>query len=365
VESLHFLLILFGPALASGGAVAVATRLLLLRPSATRRQTNKAAAIAGSAAAATWLVFSFDWFAYHLDETRPLYYPFSPYAEYRRSLQGDSAFSIGIGYSLLAGCLVAAAACLYERAHPATWTIAALIAAGSVTLPAVVPAALPRTEYAKDPVYYVSQPAYEDINSGRVGVCVAYGVDRGAPAGLMSDDDKELCFEFEPTPQARRLVKGDASVLIDELNESRVRPYDRVEDLDAEGLEIVRSAWRDVPRSLAGPPVASEPPAETRIIGDSETKSNTLRVASHLRACRPAYDAYQPCAEPAKLRAVSVPIGAGPSQVEVSGLTTDDFVVTGHSALSHHFMVSTSDGRRQPRFCHPRGRGGCPASGRW
>jgi hypothetical protein len=363
------LLVWLVPALTLGGLVAVAARLALARLGSPPRRANASAAVAGSAAAVTWLVFGLDWLAYSLDETGPSPSPLSPYAEYRRTVVGDSAIAVGSAYSLVAGGLVVLAAWLYGRATSATWTAAALIAAASISLPATVPAALPRTppraEPVRDPVYYVSQPAYEDLNSGQVGLCVAYGLEPGAEAGPASESDPELCFVFAPTARARDLAKGDATALVDELNESSVRPHDRADDLDIEGLEVLRSGWRDAPGSAANPPFIAEPPGEERRLSDRLTKSHALRLARHMTACGAAFESYLPCTEPAKLRAVGVPIGAAASQVEISGVSSDDFVVTGHSRLGHHFTVGRSDGRELPRTCDPPGRGGCPAGGRW
>jgi hypothetical protein len=154
-------------------------------------------------------------------------------------------------------------------------------------------------------------------------------------------------------------------VLLEELEQAGVRPHDAVADLKAEGLEVVRSGWRDPPGSLARQPTASRPPFEPTLVGDEEAKSAALRVAKHMRACRPAYETYVPCIEPAKLRALGVPFGTLPGQVEVSGITTDDFVVTGRSSPGRRFELATNDLGPALRTCRPKGRGRCPPSGRW
>jgi hypothetical protein len=193
----------------------------VLRRAAPGRGARWAALFAGAVAAITWVLFALELLFYSLDENRPGYYPHSDYEEYRRALDGAAtAVAAGIGYALLAGSLVAFAEIVRRRRGPVAGAVAVVAALYATALPLVVPAALPRDEFGKDPVFYVSHAGNVEFQPYFPKVCFAYGVER-SPA-------ESVGRKADPTLQ-------------DELNESEVRPLDPV---DADTIDIEAATGR-------------------------------------------------------------------------------------------------------------------------
>jgi hypothetical protein len=354
------LLLFLGVAVVIGGAVAGVARLVLRRGVAPRRHVTAIALVAGVAGFATWLVFAYDWVVYSLSENGPSYYAFSDYMEYRRAVEGFAGVAIGLGYALLASAAVAGAAFLGRR--PGSWWFvpAAFAAAGSIGLPALVPAVLPRAEYGKDRVYYLSRGGPYEVppGVGRPTVCFAYGIER--PDGPLppGETDPELCLQFRRTPASETLEVYD---IADELNESSIRPRDSAGDLSIEGLEIASADWTGDAPPPAQPtvslPSAVEPPA-----GDEETKAKVLRLSAHMESCRRTELDYVPCAQPDMLRHAGIPLGA----VSVETVTRDGYTIVGRSATGNSFTLSRHRPGRERRSCSMPGAEGCPGtSGRW
>jgi hypothetical protein len=202
---MELLLFVFGIGLLAGAGVTAASWQVLRRAFPDAR-IGWAAVLAGVAAAATWVLFSFDWLDYSLDETRPSYYPHSDYVEYRSALDGGAGLAIGLGYALLTGSLVALSEATRRRKGPGWASVPVLLALGAVALPLLVPAALPRAEYGKDPVFHVSDAGQVEYQPFFPKVCFFYGVER-SPEPVGGPEDPELCLEFRPTPAGRALVR--------------------------------------------------------------------------------------------------------------------------------------------------------------
>ena len=99
-----------------------------------------AAVLAGIAAAATWVVFVFEWVLYDVRENGPVYAKSTEYVQYREAIE-SSGLAIGVGYAVLAGVLVIAAGWL---GRGIAWNPGIAAAAIAIALPLIVPAALPR-----------------------------------------------------------------------------------------------------------------------------------------------------------------------------------------------------------------------------
>jgi hypothetical protein len=365
--------ILVGIAAAVGGAVGAVARLALRLTAAPSGRATAASVAAGAAAAATWLVFAFDWLVYSVSEGGPSYYPFSDYVEYRRA-QDDGGVAIGLGYALLAGLLVAATAALPRRVGRWWGLAAVLAAAGAIALPVAVPAALPRFEYGKDPVFRLSREPYEDSVTGQLEVCFLYGIER---PGLMPPTEKaepELCLELERNATARRLIRNPAPIdpdkpsvydPVEQLNESGTRPYDQVDDLGTDGLEVVQAEWPNAPSSLAQPPISRPPAAIVSPAGDAETRTNLLRLEGHMEACRAVEFDYVVCATPERLRAIGMPPGAGPGLPNVAAASVNGYMIEAQSTRGVWYRLTRQRPGGRERTCSQPGTGRCPVGGRW
>ncbi|HEX2233720.1 MAG TPA: hypothetical protein VHG69_10190 [Thermoleophilaceae bacterium] len=382
------LLFVFGIGAVAGAIVAAAT-WQLLRRAYPRARVGWIAALAGAAAAATWVLFAYEWLSYSLSENQPSYYPHSDYIEYRRAVDGGPGLAIGLGYSLLAGTLVAMGYAAFRWKGPGLAMISALLALGAVALPLLVPAVLPRAEYGKDPVFYLSRgPPIEDPATGTARLCVMYGVERPGPDPPGRRSDPELCLDFRLTRVSRRLVRDPSPVSVDrlsvydiqdELNESDVRPQDPVDPdlIDIEGVELERARWTgalDPPtRPLAVPPESVEELGEPRKRAleralrrrDRETKARILRVERYLRSCRARTGDYRQCVDGAGLSRLGVPIGRGPRQVRVAARGARSYAISSFSPRSGSFSLGAGPAVPDMRVCDIRGSGGCPPSGRW
>jgi hypothetical protein len=111
-------LIVFGPVILGGAAIAFFGRRLLSRAGLKRTPAWVMAVLA--AVAATWLVFVVDAIFYAIGENGPEYYDFSTYQEYR-DLTTDGLWfvPISLGYAALTTALALGAAAAWRRVHPA------------------------------------------------------------------------------------------------------------------------------------------------------------------------------------------------------------------------------------------------------
>ena len=113
-------LIVFGPVILGGAAIAFFGRRLLSRAGLKRTPAWVMAVLAAVAAGATWLVFVVDAIFYAIGENGPEYYDFSTYQEYR-DLTTDGLWfvPISLGYAALTTALALGAAAAWRRVHPA------------------------------------------------------------------------------------------------------------------------------------------------------------------------------------------------------------------------------------------------------
>jgi hypothetical protein len=147
------------------------------------------------------------------------------------------------------------------------------------------------------------------------------------------------------------------------LNEAELHPYDRVTDLDVDGLELTRSEWTNAPAPRSRPEPAP-PPVIDRPVDDAHTRSNVIRLARYMVGCRRRQGSYLPCIEPNRLHAARVRLGTGLGNVAVLGVTDRGFSLVGDSSQGHSFKLWRLS-RRERRTCTPQGLGGCSAAGRW
>jgi type IV pilus assembly protein PilA len=85
---------------------------------------------------------------------------------------------------------------------------------------------------------------------------------------------------------------------------------------------------------------------------DADAKSNARNMVSQLESCYAQDQDYTNC-------------GSADGEVSLSGLTTDDFVVVGHSKSSNDFTIEKTDNAAPVRTCTTGGDGGCPTGGSW
>jgi hypothetical protein len=302
------LLYLFGTGVAAGALVGGAVFLVLRRPGV--------AWLAACATAATWVIFAFDWLLYDLDDTRPQYYSFSDYVQYRDAIEGVAGVAIGVGYALLAGLLAAAAARLGRR-----WALLTVPGvAGAIALPLIVAALLPRAEYGKARVFYAVSRVADNA-------CFKYGVER--PDDEQSDDPT-LCLTAGSEVETYALAR--------ELNESGIRPYEDPDDLGIDGAGLAR--WSKDP-APAKPTTPQAPP-----VGGPQTKAKVVADAWSMRLCHRRFGTYVACSD------------------QVEAATVNSFIVARTSIGGTVFTLNHLP-RAEVRTCSPRAEGGCPATGTW
>ena len=236
-------LIVFGPVILGGAAIAFFGRRFLAGAGLGRRASVVTAVLAAVAAGATWLVFVIDAVLYAVGENEGEYYDFSTYQEYRDlTTDGLWFIPISLGYAALTTALALGAAVAWRRVHPFLGVALGAAACVAVFLPAEVPSRLSRVEYGQDPVLYAEPGAGGRIEEvrGRPMTCIAYGV-QGVYRPATGDPvppRERLCIpvgeDYEPQTLHR---------VVEELNEAGVRPRERPPELDAEGLEFGDAVW--------------------------------------------------------------------------------------------------------------------------
>jgi hypothetical protein len=88
-------------------------------------------------------------------------------------------------------------------------------------------------------------------------------------------------------------------------------------------------------------------------------------MVSQLESCYSQDQSYAGCATSQDVTQSGIATGTADGQVELSGLTTDDFVVTGHSKSTNDFTITKTDNGAPVRRCTATGNGGCPSNGSW
>lgn len=247
-------LIIFGPAILGGAAIAFFGRRLLRRAGLERRPALVTAVLAAVATGATWLVFVVDAIFYAIGENGPEYYDFSTYEEYR-DLTTDGLWfvPISLGYAALTTALALGAAVAWRRVHAWLGVALGVAACIAVVLPAEVPSRLSRVEYGKDPVLYAESDAGGRIEEvrGRPMTCIAYGVQGVYLPGAVDPAPRQerLCIPVREdalliSPSGRRYYERQTfHRVVEELNEAGLAPRERPPELDADGLEFGDAVW--------------------------------------------------------------------------------------------------------------------------
>lgn len=246
-------LIIFGPAILGGAAIAFFGRRLLSRTGLERRAARVTAVLAAVAAGATWLVFVLDTIFYAIGEYGPEYYDFSTYEEYRDLTSSLWFIPISLGYAALTTVLALGAAVAWRRVHASLGVALGVAACVAVVLPAEVPSRLSRVEYGQDPVLYAEPQAGGRIEEvqGRPMTCIAYGVQGVYPPGAVdpAPPQERLCIPVREdailtNPSGRRYYELQTfHRVVEELNDAGVKPRERPPELDAEGLEFGDAVW--------------------------------------------------------------------------------------------------------------------------
>jgi type IV pilus assembly protein PilA len=98
---------------------------------------------------------------------------------------------------------------------------------------------------------------------------------------------------------------------------------------------------------------------------DADAKSNARNMVSQLESCYAQDQDYTNCGSSDDVTQSGIPVGSADGEVSLSGLTTDDFVVVGHSKSSNDFTIEKTDNAAPVRTCTTGGDGGCPTGGSW
>jgi type IV pilus assembly protein PilA len=98
---------------------------------------------------------------------------------------------------------------------------------------------------------------------------------------------------------------------------------------------------------------------------DADAKSGARNMVSQLESCYSQDQDYTNCASSQDVTQSGIPVGTSNGQVQLSGLTVDDFVVTGHSKSGNKFTITKTNNGAPVRTCTSTGNGGCPSNGSW
>jgi hypothetical protein len=219
----------------------------------SRRQAAARALAVAALSLLAGAVFAYDDTVYSLSEGGPEYYAFSPYVRYRR-LDGLGLALTLSAYALVPAVLLTAAFILARRVGWRwPWPLLSLAAVAAVALPVIVSAALPRTEYGKEPVLHPAGPAIlPEAEGGRfVETCFLYGVERiGVAAPDFDAAAARLCLYLADTAEARHLatvdyVEGAPEIydIAHELNANGIKPVEEPHELQIDGLELRDARW--------------------------------------------------------------------------------------------------------------------------
>jgi hypothetical protein len=331
-----------------------------------RVRAVSAVVLVAAAAAGGFAVYVAEWLVYSLwEETQPNVYDFSAYAEYRDA----TGLPIGLSYAAVAALLVGGALMLRRRTE--WWGAAAALAVVvALALPVVVPAALPRVTYGEDPVFNIGI-TFPDPARSRHVACFYYAVEGAEQNRASTLRAPELCIQVPYRGKRPRLLNDrpaeldyDVSMaLVNELNESGLRPFLSLEDFRSDRVEVIRAEWVNASGGLANRPEPRPltPPPTPR--GDAGTGSLLLRTAAMLDRCADVPGGYPQCTEIDALRRAGVSIGGDLGQVHIS-ITPRDYRITSTSTTGTAFTIE-ADGRSRLQVCVPAGQGKCRADGTW
>ncbi|HEX8085281.1 MAG TPA: pilin [Solirubrobacteraceae bacterium] len=98
---------------------------------------------------------------------------------------------------------------------------------------------------------------------------------------------------------------------------------------------------------------------------DASAKSDARNLVSQVESCFADTQTYASCDTAGELGTTGLSIGSSQGQVEVTGATVDDYVITGHSKSGNNFLITKVDGGTPTRTCTTAGSGACPTGGSW
>jgi type IV pilus assembly protein PilA len=103
---------------------------------------------------------------------------------------------------------------------------------------------------------------------------------------------------------------------------------------------------------------------------DSEAKSNSRNLVSHVESCYANEQTYVNCDTAAELGDTGLAIGTGAGQVSVTAAAANSFTVRAVSkadtgGTNHTFDISKASNGTTSRVCTTAGKGGCKSNGSW
>jgi type IV pilus assembly protein PilA len=98
---------------------------------------------------------------------------------------------------------------------------------------------------------------------------------------------------------------------------------------------------------------------------DADAKSGARNMVSQLESCYAQDQDYTNCASSDDVTQSGIATGSSNGQVQLTGLSTDDFTVIGHSRSNNKFTIKKTDNGAPTRTCTNTGDGGCPTNGSW
>jgi type IV pilus assembly protein PilA len=98
---------------------------------------------------------------------------------------------------------------------------------------------------------------------------------------------------------------------------------------------------------------------------DTDAKSNAKSMVTQVESCYAATQDYTQCSTggASELGTSGLPVGDGPGEVAVGGLSSNEYTVTAHSRSGNEFVVERSASSGLDRSCTGDS-GGCK-NGRW
>jgi hypothetical protein len=190
---------------------------------------------AAGVAVAALLVYVFVEFAFHINDTGPEYYPWSPLVRYHES-SGLAVAGLLFGYAAIPAVLAIAS----SRARGVARGLLAAAAVATVFLPALVPSLLDRDIRGDDPALLSDRYGSERTAAG-VRACMKYAVE-----GDERKDAPTLCV-IVAGPRADELLHDGRGVepedIASDLNFQGIEPRKLPASIRIDGLSLVSARW--------------------------------------------------------------------------------------------------------------------------
>jgi type IV pilus assembly protein PilA len=98
---------------------------------------------------------------------------------------------------------------------------------------------------------------------------------------------------------------------------------------------------------------------------DADSKSGARNLVSALESCYAQDQKFDNCATSQEVTDSGIARGSADGEVELSGLSGNNYTIVGHSLSGNDFTITKTSGGAPQRTCSTASKGGCNSSGSW